>query len=305
MIRTALALATLALTAAAAEPPLVNLIPADVKVIGGMNVARTLSSPFGRYLLNQMKEDDPNLRRIIDETGFDPRRDLRDVVFASPVTGGKRTGLVIARGVFNGPQILAAIQKKGGTTSTYRGVSLIVDPKGEAAVGIVDGSLAFAGEQRLVRAAIDLRDATAAPTDLARKASGFDGRYDAWIVTSGVKLPAGATSGAPAPMAPPAAALAAIQESSAGVEFGSVVRITAEAVTRSDKDAQALVDVVKFISGMAQLNRDNPGMQQFEAIVNSMTVSADANTVKFSVAVPEADLEQIVKPRRQSRRAGL
>jgi hypothetical protein len=249
-----------------------------------------------------MKADDPKFRQFVDETGFDPRTDLRDVVVASPTTG-KHAGLVIARGVFNGPQILAALQKKGGSTVTsYRGVQLIMNPKGAAAIAIVDGSLAIAGEERLVKAAIDLRSDTSAGTALARKAADFDARYDAWFVADGVVMPT-PTARPNSPMAPPAAALAAIQESSAGIEFGSVVRITGEAVTRSDKDAQALVDVFKFIVSMAQLNKDNADMQRFESVINSMNVRAEANTVKFSAAVPEADLEQLMKPRLAAPRA--
>lgn len=302
MIRTVLAVATLTISAFAAEVPLINLVPPDAKVIGGMNVARTLSSPFGRYVMAQMKEDDPNFRKFIDETGFDPCRDVRDIVFASPTTA-KHAGLVVARGVFNGPQILAAIQKKGGTTTTYRGVQLVTSPDGKSAIGIADGSLAIAGEQQFVKAAIDLRSGGATTTALARRAVDFDSRYDAWFVADGAMMPTPSTPRPNSPMQAPAAALAAIQQSSAGVEFGSVVRVTGEAITRSDKDAQALVDVVKFMMSMAQLNRDNADVQRFESIANSINISAQANTVKFSLAVPEADLEQLIKPRREARRA--
>lgn len=300
MMRTFLAVALFAVSAIAADVPLINLIPVDAKVIGGLNVARTLSSPFGQFLLKQMREDDPGFRQLVEETGFDPRQHLRDVVFASTTTG-KSTGLVVARGVFNGPQILAAAQKKGGTLTTYQGFQLLMDPKGKVGVAIAEGSLVIAGEERLVKAAIDQRAATAAITPLARKAADFDSRYDAWFVANGMVLPQPSTR-PDSPMAAPAAALSAIQESSGGVEFGSVVRITGEAVTRSDKDAQALVDVVRFVMSMAQLNQ-KPETQQFESLMNSVNVRAEANTVRFSAAVPAADLEQLMKPKRAARQA--
>ena len=293
------------MSAMAAEAPLINLVPAEAQAIGGVNVARTLASPLGQYILNQMKQDDPRFRQMVEETGFDPRRDLRDVVFASTSTSGapgRNNGLVLARGVFNGPQILAAAQKKGGTLTSYRGVQMLMDPKGQVGVAIADGSLVFAGEERLVKAAIDLRASNPTATALARKAADFDSRYDAWIVANGAVLPQPSVR-PNSPMAPPAAALSAIQESSAGIEFGSVVRITGEAVTRSDKDAQALVDVVRFVMSMAQLNREKPEMQRFEALMNSVNVTAQANTVKFTAAIPQADLEQIMKPRRATRRS--
>ena len=299
MTRTLLAVALLSLSALAAETPLINLVPADAQVIGGLNVTRTLSSPFGQFLLNQIKTEDAGFRKLVEETGFDPRLHLRDVVFASPSTA-KHSGLVIARGVFNGPQILATIQKKGGTLTTYNGVQILLEPKGNAGVAIMEGSLAFAGEERLIKAAIDRRAAGTPSGALARKAADFDTRYDAWMVANGAAIPAMPT-GSNVP--PQAAAFSAIVESSGGVEFGSVIRITGEAVARSAKDAQALVDVFKFVAAMAQLNKDNPDAQRFEPIINSMTVTASGTAVKFTAAIPQADLELLMKPQRKAKPA--
>ncbi len=41
-----------------------------------------------------------------------------------------------------------------------------------------------------------------------------------------------------------------------GVRFGDNVVVTADAVTRSDKDAQALVDVVHFLASMVQSDEE-------------------------------------------------
>jgi hypothetical protein len=306
MIRTTLAVAALfAAQALAAETPLLDYVPAGAKVIAGMHVDRTLSSPLGQYLLSQASLDDPAFRKFIDATGFDPRSDLREIVVAANDTQ-RHKGLVLARGVFNGPQILGTAQAQGGgTILTHNGVQ-VLQGRGRAAhwLAILDGTLAIAGDQEMVRGALDSRGAATANTSaLGRKAASFDRLYDAWIVASGVfQMPA--RSGAPGSPTIPATALAAIQETSAGFEFGSTVRITGEAVTRSDKDAQALVDVVRFMTSMLQLNREsNPRFGQIEPILNSMQLRADANTVRITLSIPEADLEQLLKPHRRTRRA--
>jgi hypothetical protein len=96
-----------------------------------------------------------------------------------------------------------------------------------------------------------------------------------------------------------------IRETSAGLELGSVVRLSAEALTRSDKDAQALVDVIRFMATMVRNNdTNNPDAQRFQSILDSLEVRAEASTVKLSVAVPESDLEQWIKPKRRTKRAG-
>jgi glycerol-3-phosphate O-acyltransferase len=87
-----------------------------------------------------------------------------------------------------------------------------------------------------------------------------------------------------------------IEQASGGIVFGSTVQIAGEAVTRTDKDATALVDVVRFLTGMVQTNRDKPEMARIAALLDTMSLQANANTLSFSLSVPESDLEQMLKP---------
>jgi hypothetical protein len=193
-----------------------------------------------------------------------------------------------------GPQILNAAQAhRAGTLLNYNGVQ-VLQTSGKKAnwLAILDGRIAIAGDQELVKAALDRRGGSAANSALAPDAASLQNRYDAWVVAAGVFTPP-VSDRTPAP---PAAALAAIQKTIAGVEFGANIRFTGEAVTRSEKDAQALVDVVRFMASMLQLNRDgNPQFQLIEPVLNAMDLRAEAATVKLSVSIPEADLEQTVQ----------
>jgi hypothetical protein len=90
--------------------------------------------------------------------------------------------------------------------------------------------------------------------------------------------------------------LAAINEASGGIRFGSTVTISAEAVTRSDKDAQALVDVVKFVAGMIQLNRqNNPAAGQVATLLDTLDCKTAGNITTLSLAIPEQQLEQMIE----------
>jgi hypothetical protein len=74
------------------------------------------------------------------------------------------------------------------------------------------------------------------------------------------------------------------------------VTISAEAITRSDKDAQALVDVVKFVAGMLQLNRqDNPTAGQVASLLDTLNCQTAGNVMTMSVAIPERQLEQMLE----------
>jgi hypothetical protein len=64
---------------------------------------------------------------------------------------------------------------------------------------------------------------------------------------------------------------------------------------RSEKDAQALVDVVKFLAGLVQLNRqNNPAAGQVATLLDTLQTSTSGNTTTISLAVPEQQLEQLL-----------
>jgi hypothetical protein len=298
-LRHAAILAFAASTLLRADTALMSLVSPEAKVVGGVNVSRTLSSPFGQFLLSHIKEDDAGFREFVSVTGFDPRHNLQTVIFASPGQA-RHTGVVIARGIFNGPQIYAAAKTKGATTTTYNGVE-IVQHKGKL-LAIIDGSLAVAGEEQMVKTAIDRRamSGPAAGAILA-KAATLATRYDSWVVSEGMvnRLPV-----VPGAAGSPNPALESITETSGGVVFGSVIQVEGEAVTKTDTDARALAQMIQFLAGLAAMhqNNNNPNLPQIQAILQSLSVTAQGTTVKLSLRIPEADLEQIVRPKRAARK---
>ena len=62
------------------------------------------NSEFGQYLLSKAQNEDAHFQEMIDATGFDPRRDLQSVLFASggdSATGKPATFAILARGNFD------------------------------------------------------------------------------------------------------------------------------------------------------------------------------------------------------------
>jgi hypothetical protein len=309
-IRSAVAIALFTVSAAfAADPTLLALMPGDSKVIGGINVTSTSISPFGQFVLSQMKTEDAAFNKFIAATGFDPRTHLQEIVFTGTVPGAQKgTGLVAARGTFNAAQIFAAAKTDGATTFQHNGIEVLRGKSKDGAVAFLDSTIAIAGDEEMVKHAIDQRTSgVTLDAKLAAKVSEVSSQFDAWMVSHApVGTFAGAAPNAQANAAMKSTAMQAIEQTSAGVRFGSIVQISGEAVTRTDKDALALVDVIRFVTGLMQMHRQkNAEIAKFASLFDSLEVKATASTVQMSLSIPQADLEQLIKARTTVRRAAV
>ena len=70
-----------------------------------------------------------------------------------------------------------------------------------------------------------------------------------------------------------------------------------EAVARSDKDATALADVVRFLGSMVQANAPAGSAAAITSLVQSLDIKADGHTVKLALAIPEEQVESVLASR--------
>lgn len=292
---------------AAVDPVLLNLVMPDAKVISGIQVDASKASPFGRYVLSKMQSDDPGFQKFIAETGFDPRRDLSEIVAASAGTSEQPVALIAGRGVFNAGKIFNTAVSEGATKTNYNGVDLLTHSNTSimGAVGFLDGSTAVMGNLDAVKAAIDRYKANAVlPTALTDRARAVAAANDAWFLST---VPvndffAGKIADPNLKGAMAGNLLQAVQQANGGVKFGSTdIRISGEAVTKSAKDATALADVVRFIAGMVQLNKDNsPEAQKIASLLDTMTVTTQDAKLLLSLSIPEELVEKLFMPNSSS-----
>jgi hypothetical protein len=66
------------------------MVMPDAKVLAGVNVDSAKASPFGMYVLTQMQSNNTDLQQLIALTGFDPTRDVDEVLVASALGGAAR-----------------------------------------------------------------------------------------------------------------------------------------------------------------------------------------------------------------------
>src|SRR5689334_17597978 len=145
----------------AADPQLLNLVMPDAKVIAGVNVEQAKGTVFGQYVLNQIQTHDADMQKLVTLTGFDPRRDVREVLVASNGTASSQshTGLALAKGTFDVAKITAAATMAGKdvATESYGGLTILEDAKGLNGIAFLDSTTVVAGDVANVKAAIDRR----------------------------------------------------------------------------------------------------------------------------------------------------
>src|SRR5437764_1966864 len=169
-----------------ADPILLNLVMPDAKVIAGVNVEQAKGTQFGQYVLNQIQTNDTDMQKLITLTGFDPRRDVREVLVASDGAPQTKVGLALARGNFDVAKIMAAAttQGKDVVTETYAGVTILEDNKATHGIAFLDSTTVIGGDLASVKGAIDRRsNAQPLPAALLVKINQWSTSQDAWGIS--------------------------------------------------------------------------------------------------------------------------
>jgi len=280
----------------AADPQLMNLVMPDAKVLAGVNVQQAKGTQFGQYLLNQVQTQDTEMQKLVTLTGFDPRRDVSEVLVASNGAAQSKTGLALAKGTFDVARITAAATLAGVATEVYGGYTILEEPKTkEAGMVFLDGTTVVAGDIANVKGAID-RQKTPQPLPAAVivKVNQWSNSEDAWGVTT---VPP--ASLAPAPPAgaannPMANVGLNVQSAAGGVKFGALVVFTAEAQCDTAQNCTTLADMIKLLINMAQMQA---GQDPTAAtLIKSVTVTASGNMVNISASLPGDVFQSLVQP---------
>jgi hypothetical protein len=288
---------------AGVSPALLNLVMPDATVVSGMNVDQSIASPFGQYILAQMQFNDSEFLKFMTATGFDPRKDLHEIVASTPATASTtvHTALILGRGVFQPAMIIGSATAQGGTITNYRGFNLIGPPPGQSgemvALAFLDGSTAAMGDLASVKGAVDRKIAGATFTGpLAQTAVQISASNTAWFCTNTPLSDFMSTrqSGNLGPVAQ-SGLIQSVQQASGGVQFGSTaITVSADAVTASPQNAQSLVDVLKFFVSMIAGNANAPA--GVTSIASSAQFGVNGSTAHISLVLPEAQVEQLLMP---------
>jgi len=293
-------------TGMAADPSLLGMVMPDAKVVTGIEVSQSQASPFGQYILSQIQLG-ANFDKVTAAIGFDPRRDLQEIIAATAATDPSQapqtqSGLVLARGTFQPARISTAAVLAGATTSTYKGFEILANTTTGKNGGVVflDNSTVATGDMASLKAAIDRRvTGTVFSGPLAQRASAASVANDAWFATATPStFLAGKLPNANAGGLNPAALLQSVIQTSGGVKFAAAgATASLEAVTNTSQDAQSLADVLRFLTSMVQMNRNNSAAGgKAASLADSATVTANGPVMRVTLMLPEQQLEQLLMP---------
>lgn len=293
------------LARAGVDPALLALVMPDAKMLIGIQVSQTQASPVGQYLLSQISID-ANTNQMMTAAGFDPRRDLRELLAAS---GDGMSGLLLGRGSFQPAKISKAAVQAGAVSSKYRGTEMLTlngtaKDKPAGSLAFLDASTVAAGDTNAVKAAIDRRasgagaSGTGAAGQLAEKARQISAANDAWLASL-TPPPALSSSTQGGQLGPLQGLLQSALQLSAGVKFaGAQVTLSAEVVAHSAQDAQSMAGVLKFFAGMLQTSHaQDPNAAKGASLADAAQISSSGSVMHVVIAVPEQQMEQFLIPK--------
>ncbi len=286
----ALLLLASATLSAAVDPALLDMAPPDTRVLFGLEVQQALASPFGHFVLSRMPEQTAALLHFAATTGFDLRRDLRELLLAS--SSGLRgkplqDGVILARGVFErGVFETGKLSTLAGNmharVSSYAGVPVIVpaDPA-SSFIAILDASTLAVGSESAVEGVIKRRQQRflfSGP--LADKARAASVNMDAWMATVTPLEDLISTAAGPWP----STFAQAVTESAASLRFDTGgVTLSAEVLTRSGSEAVALAGMFKIVAGMV---KGSPA-----ALLQNARFTSEGAIARATLTIAEEDLE--------------
>lgn len=287
----------LAALANAADAQLLTLLAPEAKILGGVQADRVKASQFGQYLLQNLTADDANFQRFIQETGFDPRYDVSEILFATLPSKGADRGIVAVRGNFQPGRLAETARKYGSVATQYKGVELFTGQKGSEAMAVLDQRTAVFGHTDWVKAAIDRRgtQTTLSPA-LVTQMQQLSAAHDMWFY-SNYKIEVEEDEKQQMPIR-----LESIEQLWGGLKFADVVTLKVDALARSAEDAQSLVDVVKF--GLVLIRGNAKEMPaQVKTMLDSAQLTAAGTKASLTMSIPERQLEQLfqmVNPQKRS-----
>jgi len=278
---------------------LLNLVPSGTQALAGFQIDQGKTSALGQYLLLRAGTQGPQFQKLMDATGFDPRRDLQEVLVATPgPSSGSHNLVVLARGTFDIAHMKQAVVTQGGHIESYQGFDLLMGKGNDnAGVAFLDSTLTVAGNRDLVKTVIANRNAPSTlDAQLTQKADNVSRDNQAWFASlvPGTALPHRQAPGQNEKIN--TAAIQSILQSSGGIQLSNEsVQLAFDAVTRSEKDAQALCDVVRFFASMLQMQRTNEGPAALLApSLDQMQLTSSGDSMHLVLSVPEKVVEQIL-----------
>jgi hypothetical protein len=249
----------------AAADELPAYLPPDTGMLVGIQV-HSLVDAFAQAAGPELKG---KLSAVLAKTplaGFDPLKDLDEVLITSTGGGDNPATLAVLRGRFGAVQV-------GEKAARYREVPMIAaGTDGKSVFALLDETTALAGDLALVRAAID-RHANGEETRLpfVAKLEPMRQRYAIW--GSGTVPKSGAAN---------ADAMGSIERFEFGANFADGLEMVADLYPRSPADLEKLSASLRMVEAMMKAKAGAGGGQ--------LSMTSEGGRLRLSVNIPKEEL---------------
>jgi hypothetical protein len=280
-------LASIAIQTGWAEPRLdnvlVRMVPAGATSLVGVHMDQVKQTEIYKKML--ASQNLGQIDQFAAETGFDPRRDVREALYASTAKGS----VLMARGTFH------IHSERAVNVKRIRHGDYTIVASGMAGYCILDSTLAIAGEIGVMEAALDeWKSGThnqAQP--LLARVAGVNPQSQFWGVSTG----AGNFLADHAPMAGTGLDFSKIfrglQETWFQADFSTGFRGDVHGTTATEKDAMSLRDAVRGIVGLGRLNtpEDQPDMLK---VWDGIVVDQQGRSISIRADIPQDLVDKLI-----------
>jgi hypothetical protein len=280
----------------AQAPDLIRLAPPDSGVLAGINLAQIRASDVGKSLLAKATSESSELKTLLATAGFDPLRDVDEIVIASPANSPKARGVFLLGGSFDPTRFAELAVAPGMSAETWHGVQVLTKQQEQpVAMACLNRTLIVGGDPETVRTTLARRNQAPGPrVELAAKAAEMRAAYDIWFVSH--VSPADLTANAPdthIAANPQLDLMRSIEQASGGLKFGSDFTMAADLTARTPKEAEDIAAALRLFIGLAASNQRDS--KQAAAILEKLALATEGNTVKMSFSIPQAELVKSIE----------
>ena len=307
----------------ALDSDLVALLPADATTLVGVDVERLKRTTLYRHIEDEsQKQGNNHFDEFTAATGFDPRRDVQDLLMASwtaPGMPGADTQFVaVARGQFNVAAIGRELRAKKAKVESYRGFEVFSGPdepskharKKPAAAPSDPGAFAFlndktvlAGTRPAVLGAIDRKISGGASlldnTALLGRAQTISGASQVWAISQnpGDVVARALPKDGSAESTNFARIFSSMQNSTFALDLMNGLDLKAAGICKTPEDAKTLGDAARgFIAfGRLAASQKEPEMM---TLLDGIHVEERNTELNITVQVAPAALEKLLEKTR-------
>ncbi|MBM3787060.1 MAG: hypothetical protein FJW30_22105 [Acidobacteria bacterium] len=263
------------------DPGLLTQVPEQTVALGALRVKAMRDTPAWKRLLSQPVIG-AQFDKLAQETSFDPRKDLWELLWSSDGTDS----FFYARGEF-APMGLEPKMRDGTERTSHKGQMLIGNEEG--AVWFVNSSTAVFGRTEKIKALIDSRDTRKAgpPASLRLRLEQIPPNAHIWSVAEAAYFPNfKAESNLPT-------LLRSVQGVNLSASLAEDVKIEASASCADEKGAKMVHDSLRGLMGLARLSLPAKQKQILLPVLDAARVEIRGNDTLLHAPVTAGQLEAL------------